>query len=66
MTLLSLLTLTTSQLGTLVSVARNEGLTALYSGIVPGLQRQMAFSAIRCHVETDFKFRFKEKVKLSF
>merc|ERR1719477_20214 len=34
-------------LGTLVSVARNEGLTALYSGIVPGLQRQMAFSAIR-------------------
>ena len=50
MTLLSLLTLTTSQLGTLVSVARNEGLTALYSGIVPGLQRQMAFSAIRCHL----------------
>jgi len=34
-------------LGTLVSVARNEGVTALYSGIVPGLQRQMAFSAIR-------------------
>ena len=63
---LYLQTITTLQLGTLVSVARNEGLTALYSGIVPGLQRQMAFSAIRCHVETDFKFRFKEKVKLSF
>ena len=64
--LLSLLAITTLQLGTLVSVARNEGLTALYSGIVPGLQRQMAFSAIRCHLETDFKFRFKEKVKVSF
>merc|ERR1719507_1814515 len=34
-------------LGTLVSIVRNEGATALYSGIVPGLQRQMAFSAIR-------------------
>lgn len=34
-------------LGTLVSIVRNEGVTALYSGIVPGLQRQMAFSAIR-------------------
>jgi len=34
-------------LGTLASIVRNEGPTALYSGIVPGLQRQMAFSAIR-------------------
>merc|ERR1719370_2491547 len=34
-------------LGTLVSIVRNEGASALYSGIVPGLQRQMAFSAIR-------------------
>ena len=33
--------------GTLLHIARNEGPTALYSGIVPGLQRQMAFSAIR-------------------
>merc|ERR1719430_1601207 len=38
-------------LGTLVSIVRNEGATALYSGIVPGLQRQMAFSAspVQCH-----------------
>merc|ERR1740128_1476778 len=34
-------------LGTVASIVRNEGATALYSGIVPGLQRQMAFSAIR-------------------
>merc|ERR1719228_1040313 len=34
-------------LGTLVSIVKYEGVTALYSGIVPGLQRQMAFSAIR-------------------
>merc|ERR1719341_2869553 len=34
-------------LGTLVSIVRNEGVTALYSGIVPGLQRHMAFSVIR-------------------
>jgi len=34
-------------ISTVVSVTRNEGVRALYSGIVPGLQRQMAFSAIR-------------------
>jgi len=33
--------------GTVSGIARNEGARALYSGIVPGLQRQMAFSAIR-------------------
>ena len=33
--------------GTILHITRTEGLTALYSGIVPGLQRQMAFSAIR-------------------
>ena len=32
---------------TMLHIARTEGLSALYSGIVPGLQRQMAFSAIR-------------------
>merc|ERR1719192_1195325 len=32
---------------TLFAIGRHEGVTALYSGIVPGLQRQMAFSAIR-------------------
>lgn len=33
--------------GTLSHIVRTEGAWALYSGIVPGLQRQMAFSAIR-------------------
>jgi len=33
--------------GTVISIARQEGPKALYNGIVPGLQRQMAFSAIR-------------------
>jgi len=32
---------------TLSHIVRSEGAAALYSGIVPGLQRQMAFSAIR-------------------
>jgi len=34
-------------LGTLFDIAKHEGPRALYSGIVPGLQRQMAFSGIR-------------------
>ena len=33
--------------GTLSHIVKHEGARALYSGIVPGLQRQMAFSAIR-------------------
>jgi len=33
--------------GILGHIVRQEGLTALYSGIVPGLQRQMVFSSIR-------------------
>eukprot|EP00088_Acartia_fossae_P004582 TRINITY_DN11970_c0_g1_i2.p1 TRINITY_DN11970_c0_g1~~TRINITY_DN11970_c0_g1_i2.p1 ORF type:complete len:315 (-),score=56.72 TRINITY_DN11970_c0_g1_i2:538-1482(-) len=32
---------------TMLSIGRQEGARSLYSGIVPGLQRQMAFSAIR-------------------
>ena len=28
-------------------IVSKEGVAALYSGLVPGLQRQMAFSAIR-------------------
>jgi len=32
---------------TVLGIARDEGPKALYNGIVPGLQRQMAFSAIR-------------------
>jgi len=32
---------------TVFGIARDEGPKALYNGIIPGLQRQMAFSAIR-------------------
>merc|ERR1719357_2016385 len=52
-------------LGTLVSVARNEGLTALYSGIVPGLQRQMAFSAIRIGAYEPVKNKYLELTGVS-
>ena len=34
-------------MGTVGNIVKHEGVTALYGGIVPGLQRQMAFSAIR-------------------
>merc|ERR1719334_1074433 len=52
-------------LGTLVSVARNEGPTALYSGIVPGLQRQMAFSAIRIGAYEPVKNKYLELTGVS-
>lgn len=38
---------TSGVLGTMTTIVRTEGPAALYSGIVPGLQRQMAFAAIR-------------------
>ena len=40
---------------TVAHVARKEGVTALYRGLVPGLQRQMAFSAIRIGLYENFK-----------
>ena len=40
---------------TVTRVARREGVTALYRGLVPGLQRQMAFSAIRIGLYENFK-----------
>jgi len=48
-------------LGTLGSIVRNEGPRALYSGIVPGLQRQMAFSAIRIGAYDSVKSSYIEK-----
>ena len=42
-------------LRTLTHVVRSEGVSALYRGIVPGLQRQMAFSAIRIGLYEDVK-----------
>lgn len=45
----------TGVLRTLGNVVRSEGVSALYRGIVPGLQRQMAFSAIRIGLYEDVK-----------
>jgi len=44
----------------LASIARNEGISSLYSGIVPGLQRQMAFSAIRIGAYETVKESYQE------
>jgi len=34
-------------IGTIRTMSRQEGVRSLYNGLVPGLQRQMAFSAVR-------------------
>ena len=46
--------------GTLTHIVKTEGATALYSGIVPGLQRQMAFSAIRIGAYESVKETYQE------
>eukprot|EP00092_Neocalanus_flemingeri_P036129 GFUD01039334.1.p1 GENE.GFUD01039334.1~~GFUD01039334.1.p1 ORF type:complete len:321 (+),score=64.38 GFUD01039334.1:51-1013(+) len=46
--------------GTLSYIAKHEGPRALYSGIVPGLQRQMAFSAIRIGAYESVKNKYME------
>jgi len=45
---------------TLFMIARTEGPQSLYSGIVPGLQRQMAFSAIRIGAYESVKEAYQE------
>eukprot|EP00088_Acartia_fossae_P010692 TRINITY_DN15344_c0_g1_i8.p1 TRINITY_DN15344_c0_g1~~TRINITY_DN15344_c0_g1_i8.p1 ORF type:complete len:321 (+),score=56.20 TRINITY_DN15344_c0_g1_i8:432-1394(+) len=47
-------------LRTLSNIARYEGFAALYSGIVPGLQRQMAFSAIRIGAYESVREKYRE------
>lgn len=47
-------------LRTLTNIVKTEGFPALYSGIVPGLQRQMAFSAIRIGAYETVKEQYKE------
>jgi len=47
-------------LRTLFTIGRHEGVAALYSGIVPGLQRQMAFSAIRIGAYETVKETYQE------
>ena len=34
-------------IGTLCAISRHEGPRALYNGLVPGLQRQLAFASVR-------------------
>jgi len=51
--------------GTLINIAKHEGPTALYSGIVPGLQRQMAFSAIRIGAYEPVKNKYLELTGVS-
>jgi len=46
--------------GTLFNIVRSEGPRALYSGLVPGLQRQMAFSAIRIGAYESVKTKYME------
>jgi len=46
--------------GTLFSIGKHEGIRALYSGIVPGLQRQMAFSGIRIGAYESVKNEYVE------
>ena len=48
--------------GTLLHISRTEGVSALYNGLVPGLQRQMAFSAIRIGLYDTVKVRYMEVV----
>jgi len=45
---------------TMMNIGRQEGAMALYSGIVPGLQRQMAFSAIRIGAYETVREKYKE------
>ena len=52
-------------LGTLFNIAKAEGPAALYSGIVPGLQRQMAFSAIRIGAYDAVKNKYMEVLGVS-
>jgi solute carrier family 25 uncoupling protein 8/9 len=52
-------------LGTLFHIGKYEGPAALYSGIVPGLQRQMAFSAIRIGAYETVKNKYIELTGVS-
>jgi len=47
--------------GTVRGIVANEGPKALYNGIVPGLQRQMAFSAIRIGAYESVKNFYRQK-----
>jgi len=47
--------------GTMRGIIANEGPKALYNGIVPGLQRQMAFSAIRIGAYESVKNFYRQK-----
>ena len=50
---------------TITNILRLEGPTALYSGLVPGLQRQMAFSAIRIGLYDEVKSCYTARLGVS-
>jgi len=46
--------------GTFLNIVKTEGPSCLYSGLVPGLQRQMAFSAIRIGAYEPVKLKYQQ------
>lgn len=51
-------------IGTVRNIASHEGPKALYNGIVPGLQRQMCFSAVRIGAYETVKQFYARKAKV--
>lgn len=51
--------------GTLIGMARNEGVKSLYGGIAPGLQRQCVFASIRVGLYDPVKDFYTQKLNLS-
>ncbi|RWW49644.1 hypothetical protein BHE74_00044155 [Ensete ventricosum] len=45
-------------LGTVATIAREEGMTALWKGIVPGLHRQCVFGGLRIGLYEPLNVRF--------
>lgn len=46
--------------GTIRTIAREEGVRSLYNGLVPGLQRQMAFASIRIGLYDSVKSSYQK------
>lgn len=52
-------------LGTVATIAREEGLTALWKGIVPGLHRQCLFGGLRIGLYEPVSFIYALSLKMS-
>lgn len=48
--------------GTIRVVVREEGVRRLYSGLVPGLQRQMCFASVRLGSYDEVKRQYKKLI----